>query len=111
MNKTVYYKKDDSIINLTKIESTTFISADTIEAKGPNGICQASKLNNIIFQDFFSKSDPFLEAFRMNDDGTQQLVHRTEVSAYSYCASGKNMQYGSMNLCLSMFYDGFETNV
>ncbi|OCT75942.1 copine-4 [Xenopus laevis] len=30
-------------------------------------------------KDFFSKSDPFLEAFRMNDDGTQQLVHRTEV--------------------------------
>lgn len=32
-----------------------------------------------LFQDFFSKSDPFLEIFRMNDDATQQLVHRTEV--------------------------------
>ena len=30
-------------------------------------------------QDFFSKSDPFLEIFRMNDDDTLQLVHRTEV--------------------------------
>ncbi|KAM6967971.1 copine-4 [Aplochiton taeniatus] len=29
-------------------------------------------------KDFFSKSDPFLEMFRINDDGTMQLVHRTE---------------------------------
>ncbi|MEQ2174697.1 hypothetical protein GOODEAATRI_010410 [Goodea atripinnis] len=29
--------------------------------------------------DLFSKSDPFLEIFRINDDGTEQLVHRTEV--------------------------------
>uniref|UniRef100_A0AAR2LQ49 Copine-4 n=1 Tax=Pygocentrus nattereri TaxID=42514 RepID=A0AAR2LQ49_PYGNA len=29
-------------------------------------------------QDFFSKSDPFLEIYRVNDDGTQQLVYRTE---------------------------------
>ncbi|ELW48270.1 Copine-4 [Tupaia chinensis] len=31
-------------------------------------------------KDFFSKSDPFLEIFRMNDDATQQLVHRTETA-------------------------------
>ncbi|XP_061404332.1 copine-4-like isoform X1 [Lethenteron reissneri] len=30
-------------------------------------------------KDFFSKSDPFLEIYRLNDDGSQQLVHRTEV--------------------------------
>lgn len=30
-------------------------------------------------KDFFSKSDPFLEIFRINDDGTESLVHRTEV--------------------------------
>ncbi|KAL7835806.1 hypothetical protein SRHO_G00281530 [Serrasalmus rhombeus] len=29
-------------------------------------------------KDFFSKSDPFLEIYRVNDDGTQQLVYRTE---------------------------------
>uniref|UniRef100_A0A674D5H1 Copine 7 n=1 Tax=Salmo trutta TaxID=8032 RepID=A0A674D5H1_SALTR len=32
-----------------------------------------------IWQDLFSKSDPFLEIYRINDDGTEQLVHRTEV--------------------------------
>uniref|UniRef100_A0A8C4NEL5 Copine 4 n=1 Tax=Eptatretus burgeri TaxID=7764 RepID=A0A8C4NEL5_EPTBU len=37
---------------------------------------QAKKLDD---KDFFSKSDPFLETFRLNDDGTQQLVYRTEV--------------------------------
>lgn len=31
-------------------------------------------------KDFFSKSDPFLEIFRVNDDGTESLVHRTEVN-------------------------------
>lgn len=30
-------------------------------------------------QDLFSKSDPFLEIYRINDDDTEQLVHRTEV--------------------------------
>lgn len=30
-------------------------------------------------QDIFSKSDPFLELYRINDDQSQQLVHRTEV--------------------------------
>ncbi|XP_062842094.1 copine-4 [Trichomycterus rosablanca] len=29
-------------------------------------------------KDFFSKSDPFLEIYRVNDDHTQQLVYRTE---------------------------------
>ena len=35
-------------------------------------------------QDLFSKSDPFLEIYRINDDGTEQLVHRTEVSTSSF---------------------------
>lgn len=29
-------------------------------------------------QDLFSKSDPFLELFRTNEDGSEQLVYRTE---------------------------------
>ncbi|XP_029315771.1 copine-7 isoform X2 [Cottoperca gobio] len=29
--------------------------------------------------DLFSKSDPFLEIYRVNDDQSEQLVHRTEV--------------------------------
>lgn len=32
-----------------------------------------------LLQDFFSKSDPFLEMYRVNDDQSEQLVYRTEV--------------------------------
>lgn len=32
-----------------------------------------------LLQDLFSKSDPFLELYRVNDDGSEQLVYRTEV--------------------------------
>lgn len=35
-------------------------------------------------KDFFSKSDPFLEIFRINDDGSESLVHRTEVLYSNY---------------------------
>lgn len=35
-------------------------------------------------KDFFSKSDPFLEIFRINDDGTESLVHRTEVTVLAH---------------------------
>ncbi|XP_012891110.1 PREDICTED: copine-7 [Dipodomys ordii] len=37
---------------------------------------QAKKLDD---KDLFSKSDPFLELYRVNDDGSEQLVYRTEV--------------------------------
>lgn len=33
-----------------------------------------------ILQDLFSKSDPFLEIYRIDDDRSEQLVYRTEVS-------------------------------
>lgn len=38
-----------------------------------------SNLLSLLLQDLFSKSDPFLEIYRINDDETEQLVHRTEV--------------------------------
>uniref|UniRef100_A0A7N9CUG8 Copine 4 n=1 Tax=Macaca fascicularis TaxID=9541 RepID=A0A7N9CUG8_MACFA len=41
-------------------------------------------------KDFFSKSDPFLEIFRMNDDATQQLVHRTECIVWDWDSNGKH---------------------
>lgn len=39
-------------------------------------------ISSLFLQDFFSKSDPFLEIFRINDDSTASLVHRTEVHHY-----------------------------
>ncbi|KAF5901283.1 copine-7 [Clarias magur] len=50
------------------------------EISGNNGYVElafcAKKLDD---KDLFSKSDPFLEIYRVNDDSTEQLVHRTEV--------------------------------
>ncbi|OCT74230.1 copine-4 [Xenopus laevis] len=50
-------------------------------------------------KDFFSKSDPFLEAFRMNDDGTQQLVHRTEVIMNNLNPAWKSFKVSLNSLC------------
>ncbi|KAM4688702.1 copine-4 [Discoglossus pictus] len=50
-------------------------------------------------KDFFSKSDPFLEAFRMNDDGTQQLVHRTEVVMNNLNPAWKPFKVSLNSLC------------
>ncbi|KAK1890931.1 Copine-7 [Dissostichus eleginoides] len=50
------------------------------EISGNNGYVElsfcAKKLDD---KDIFSKSDPFLEIYRINDDLSEQLVHRTEV--------------------------------
>ncbi|XP_067851856.1 copine-4-like [Heptranchias perlo] len=50
-------------------------------------------------KDFFSKSDPFLEIFRMNDDGTQQLVHRTEVIMNNLNPMWKTFKVSVNSLC------------
>ncbi|XP_067910360.1 copine-4 isoform X1 [Heterodontus francisci] len=50
-------------------------------------------------KDFFSKSDPFLEIFRMNDDGTQQLVHRTEVIMNNLNPLWKTFKVSANCLC------------
>jgi len=33
----------------------------------------------VVFQDFFGKSDPYLEFHKQGDDGKWMMVHRTEV--------------------------------
>ncbi|KAJ6666467.1 hypothetical protein lerEdw1_020190 [Lerista edwardsae] len=50
-------------------------------------------------KDFFSKSDPFLEIFRMNDDATQQLVHRTEVIMNNLNPAWKSFKVSVNSLC------------
>ncbi|KAJ8340103.1 hypothetical protein SKAU_G00347360 [Synaphobranchus kaupii] len=59
-------------------KSTITVHAE--EISGNNGYVElsfcAKKLDD---KDLFSKSDPFLEIYRVNDDRSEQLVHRTEV--------------------------------
>ncbi|RLW11673.1 hypothetical protein DV515_00001710 [Chloebia gouldiae] len=50
-------------------------------------------------KDFFSKSDPFLEIFRVNDDATQQLVHRTEVVMNNLNPAWKTFKVSVNSLC------------
>ncbi|XP_006635592.1 copine-4 isoform X2 [Lepisosteus oculatus] len=50
-------------------------------------------------KDFFSKSDPFLEIFRINDDATQQLVHRTETVMNNLNPLWKTFKVSLNSLC------------
>lgn len=50
-------------------------------------------------KDFFSKSDPFLEIFRLNDDGTESLVHRTETVMNNLSPVWKSFKVSLNTLC------------
>ncbi|RXN32321.1 copine-4-like protein [Labeo rohita] len=50
-------------------------------------------------KDFFSKSDPFLEIYRVNDDNTQQLVHRTETVMNNLNPVWKTFKTSLNSLC------------
>ncbi|XP_066529874.1 copine-4 [Hoplias malabaricus] len=56
----------------------------------------AKKLDD---KDFFSKSDPFLEIFRVNDDGTASLVHRTETIMNNLNPVWKSFKVSLNTLC------------
>ncbi|KAG9280077.1 copine-4 [Astyanax mexicanus] len=56
----------------------------------------AKKLDD---KDFFSKSDPFLEIFRVNDDGTGSLVHRTETIMNNLNPVWKSFKVSQNTLC------------
>uniref|UniRef100_A0A667ZHB9 Copine 4 n=1 Tax=Myripristis murdjan TaxID=586833 RepID=A0A667ZHB9_9TELE len=50
-------------------------------------------------KDFFSKSDPFLEIYRLNDDATLQLVHRTETVMNNLNPVWKTFKVSLNSLC------------
>nr|XP_020138420.1 copine-7 isoform X3 [Microcebus murinus] len=59
-------------------KSTITVIAEDIS--GNNGYVELSfRARKLDDKDLFSKSDPFLELFRVNDDLSEQLVYRTEV--------------------------------
>ncbi|XP_004999472.3 copine-7 isoform X2 [Cavia porcellus] len=59
-------------------KSTITVIAEDIS--GNNGYVELCfQARNLDDKDLFSKSDPFLELFRTNEDGSEQLVYRTEV--------------------------------
>uniref|UniRef100_A0A452TTU6 Copine 7 n=1 Tax=Ursus maritimus TaxID=29073 RepID=A0A452TTU6_URSMA len=61
-------------------KSTITVIAEDIS--GNNGYVELSfRARKLDDKDLFSKSDPFLELYRVNDDQSEQLVYRTEVRA------------------------------
>ncbi|XP_040135158.1 copine-7 isoform X1 [Ictidomys tridecemlineatus] len=57
---------------------------------------QARKLDD---KDLFSKSDPFLELFRINRDGSEQLVYRTEVVKNNLSPVWESFKVSLSSLC------------
>uniref|UniRef100_A0AAY4B5N9 Copine-7 n=1 Tax=Denticeps clupeoides TaxID=299321 RepID=A0AAY4B5N9_9TELE len=68
------------LLKYGKYAGKSTITVHAEEISGNNGYVElsfcAKKLDD---KDLFSKSDPFLEIYRINDDETEQLVHRTTV--------------------------------
>ncbi|XP_010789959.1 copine-4-like [Notothenia coriiceps] len=88
---------------LYKPGNTSGKSSITVTAEELSGnddyveLCfSARKLDD---KDFFSKSDPFLEIFRMNDDGTESLVHRTETIMNNLSPVWKSFKVSLNTLC------------
>ncbi|XP_044902313.1 copine-7 isoform X4 [Felis catus] len=89
-------------------KSTITVTAEDIS--GNNGYVELSfrarKLDDKdqaqplpLLQDLFSKSDPFLELYRVNDDGSEQLVYRTEVVKDNLSPVWEPFKVSLNNLC------------
>lgn len=64
----------------------------------------------LYFQDFFSKSDPFLEIHRLNDDATLQLVYRTEVQTHIDTLASSTHTNTTVNIKGWIIQTGFNTS-
>ncbi|KAM5207442.1 copine-7 isoform 3-T3 [Hipposideros larvatus] len=70
-------------------KSTITVIAEDISAN--NGYVELSfRARKLDDKDLFSKSDPFLEMYRVNDDQSEQLVYRTEGLVWDHDSRGKH---------------------
>lgn len=68
------------LLKYGKYAGKSTITVHAEEISGNNGYVELSfRAKKLDDKDLFSKSDPFMEIYRINDDETEQLVHRTEV--------------------------------
>ncbi|XP_052360467.1 copine-4 [Oncorhynchus keta] len=80
--------------------SKSFIMVTAEELTGNDDYVELSfSARKLDDKDFFSKSDPFLEIFRMNDDDTLQLVHRTETVMNNLNPVWKTFKTSLNSLC------------
>ncbi|XP_067352634.1 copine-7 isoform X2 [Channa argus] len=88
------------LLKYGKYAGKSTITVHAEEISGNNGYVElsfcAKKLDD---KDLFSKSDPFLEIYRINDDETEQLVHRTEVIKNNLNPVWEPFKVSLMSLC------------
>ncbi|XP_045845456.1 copine-7 isoform X2 [Meles meles] len=79
-------------------KSTITVIAEDIS--GNNGYVELSfRARKLDDKDLFSKSDPFLELYRVNDDRSEQLVYRTEVVKNNLSPVWEPFKVSLCNLC------------
>ncbi|XP_032245842.1 copine-7 isoform X1 [Phoca vitulina] len=79
-------------------KSTITVIAEDIS--GNNGYVELSfRARKLDDKDLFSKSDPFLELYRVNDDQSEQLVYRTEVVKNNLSPVWEPFKVSLSNLC------------
>ncbi|XP_044932406.1 copine-7 isoform X4 [Mustela putorius furo] len=79
-------------------KSTITVIAEDIS--GNNGYVELSfRARKLDDKDLFSKSDPFLELYRVNDDQSEQLVYRTEVVKNDLSPVWEPFKVSLCNLC------------
>uniref|UniRef100_A0AAQ6IFT7 Copine VII n=1 Tax=Anabas testudineus TaxID=64144 RepID=A0AAQ6IFT7_ANATE len=94
------------LLKYGKYAGKSTITVHAEEISGNNGYVElsfcAKKLDD---KDLFSKSDPFLEIYRINDDETEQLVHRTEVNSLYFLFKTTKQRCLCLPQCLVWDYD------
>ncbi|DAA20172.1 copine-7 [Bos taurus] len=79
-------------------KSTITVLAEDIS--GNNGYVELSfRARKLDDKDLFSKSDPFLELYRINDDQSEQLVYRTEVVKNDLSPTWQPFKVSLSSLC------------
>uniref|UniRef100_A0A4W3IH51 Copine-3-like n=1 Tax=Callorhinchus milii TaxID=7868 RepID=A0A4W3IH51_CALMI len=74
----------------------TIFAEEVKDNRVVNFEAQARNLDN---KDFFGKSDPYLEFYRLNEDGKWQMVHRTEVINNNLNPSWRPFRIPLRSLC------------
>uniref|UniRef100_F1KU93 Nicotinic receptor-associated protein 1 n=1 Tax=Ascaris suum TaxID=6253 RepID=F1KU93_ASCSU len=75
------------------------IVAEEAEDQSREAVVFALRALKLDKKQFFGKSDPFLQIYRINDDGSSQLVHRTEVVPRSLYPEWKPFEVPMQQLC------------
>uniref|UniRef100_A0A1I7XBQ7 C2 domain-containing protein n=1 Tax=Heterorhabditis bacteriophora TaxID=37862 RepID=A0A1I7XBQ7_HETBA len=89
--------------NLTGLKGesgTISITCEEINNGSKESIQFSLKATKLDKKDFLGKSDPFLNVYKINDDGSRQLTYRTEVIHHSINPQWKMFEVNQKLLCV-----------